>query len=201
MEDLGSFHIKYLELRLERLKSEPEINQLQIEFLESVIPLAKTSTTYEEYLTKLGDSADFFPQAKAEAIDRSRSLFEIYQELGFSIEVSAYTERIEAIQNTKNYAELASVPRTKKKLDSAQNTQYLLNLVSEFLISVYQIGSEPNETSKKNRASQSKEILQRIQSIESKFNFDILFEAPFARVHSFTKKQISDLKILLETWT
>ncbi len=142
----------------------------------------------------------FFPQAKAEAIDRSRSLFEIYQELGFSIEVSAYTERIEAIQNTKNYAELASVPRTKKIGFSPKYPISFKLSLRIFNIGLSdRLGTERNL--QKNRASQSKEILQRIQSIEPKFNFDILFEAPFARVHSFTKKQISDLKILLETWT
>lgn len=200
MDDLGVFHIRYLESRLNKIKKEDLYNKEQIQFYERVLITAKKSKTYEEYTTALGKDADFFPLAKAEALDRNRSFSEIYQKLGFAFEVKEYEEQHIKIENSDNYVSLAKNVSLTQNPFSREGTHFHLNSTNEFLSLVYLIGSEPTDELKRFRALQANTIYETIKNKDPNFQFESLKSLPYSHINCYTDSQLDELESLFRNW-
>ncbi|TGL59192.1 hypothetical protein EHQ58_09795 [Leptospira ognonensis] len=193
MDSKASHHISYLELRISKLKQNPEKNQKQIQAYEKVLQVATTSTSYEEYIVELGEDADLFSLAQAEQIDRYRSMQGLYEKFGLAENAEVYKKRLEIASKSKSYADLATKLPQTLSLSSENLATEKINQSVILLQLLFQVNTFAKETSRKAKAKQAHETLLNLKALDESFSFDSYFKNPYLLVNPFTKEQLNRL--------
>ena len=194
------YHIRYLNARIKKLSTNPEINQNQIPVLIGILEIAKQAQSYEDYIEKLGEDFDFFPVAKSEQVDRFASLEKFYStiELKEHIELAANKKKI--AEDCRNYSDLAlRLPQghgSGFQLEKACHER--LNAVSSFLTYLvhYSCLGDPKEKVYLMKTIQSE--WQKIRSSDPDFSFASLLNKPYSYINPFDKEKLSNLERIFQ---
>lgn len=194
MSEAENFHITYLETRLAKLKERPELNASQIKAYERVLGIAKSSTTYADYITKLGTDADLFSLAQSEHIDRYTAMSSLYEKMGLSENASAFKKRLELTRDCKSYMDLAmKLPKAISLPDEGKANERL-DGASIFLQLLFQSMTLSREKARIAKALQAQAEFDKVKSIDPSFDFASFFNAPYIYINPFTKEQLQRLQ-------
>ena len=191
-----SYHIRYLESRLSKLKKNPELNSYQIPIYEKIIQFAKQGGSYEEYLERLGEFADFFPVARSEHLDRYKSIIELYESVGLKEFSESANNKYTIAKSCQTYSDLATKLPIGIKLENTASER--LNSACLFLNYLVELQIKPEKKDKLHFAALVREEWEKIKNSDPDFGFESFFQKPYVYINVFPKDKLFQLKRIFE---
>ncbi len=194
-----SYHIRYLESRLSKLRKNAELNSYQIPIYEKIILFAKQGGSYEEYLDRLGEFADFFPVARSEHLDRYKSIIEFYESVGLKEFSESANNKYTIAKSCQDYGDLATKLPIGIKFENTASER--LNSAFLFLNYLVELQIKPEKKDKLHFAALVKEEWEKIKNSDPEFGFESFFQKPYLYINVFSKDKLLQLKQSFEQIT
>jgi hypothetical protein len=189
----ADYHIAYLISKLAKLEKNPELNRYQIEAHAKVLQIAKSATSYEDYINKLNEDADLFSLAKSEHIDRYSAMAALYDAFGLSENSLVFKKRLEVASDSKSYLDIATkLPQTLSLPEEKQAIEKLNSSVL-FLQLIFQAMTFAEKNMRIAKAMQAKSEMEKIKTYDAGFTIDSFFKNPYLIINPFTKQQLDRL--------
>jgi len=191
-----SYHLRYLESRLSKLQNNPDLNSYQIPIYEKIISFAKQGGTYEEYLDRLGEFADFFPVARSEHLDRYKSIIRLYESIGLNEFAESANKKYTIAKSCQTYSDLATKLPIGIKLENIASER--LNSAVLILNYLVELKVKPEKKDKLYFAGLIREEFGKVRTSDPEFGFESFFKKPYLYINIFPKDKIVTLQKLYE---
>jgi hypothetical protein len=196
----SEFHHRYLQSRLDKLSVASHLNAQQIVVYKKILNLAKSAKSYEHYLELLGDSADFFPVAQAEQMDRFRSLEEFYNSIPLKEYVESHHKKHKIAEDCKSYADIATkLPQGYGAgFQIEEGAKERLNSAMSLLTYMIHFSCLADAKEKRDMFSVIRSEFAKIQKYDPDFTFASLEKRPYNLVHPFDSVKLKQLQKIYE---